>query len=585
MNKNKKKSQSLVNFWQYFRPYKAPIVVALIFLIISQIAILAQPIFLRNIINALVSHKALGSVAILLVFYFASRLVDILFELLRDYVISPVVMGVPRDFEKDVFKRLLALPVAYHANNKTGASARAITRGSQATSFMLDFSVSSLIPPILQLIFVTVLLLNLYTWQYGVITFVTVVVYAIFTIWGTEKRNIYRERGNKQDDQAGGILVDSVTNIETVKYFNNQNILFGRFSKIKFEWFRLMVRNNRLFALIYALQGIILLTGLGSILIIAVRQATAGIITVGDLVLLSTYIVQLSIPITTLGFVYGRFKNSIIDLQAMDKILDEPVTIIEPKHPVALKKRHGSLEFDHVSFSYEPARPIIKDLDFNVKPGLKAAFVGPSGAGKSTIAKLIFRLYDVSSGSIKIDGIDVRQLSLDNLSNLVSVVPQDPALFNDTIAANIRFGKMDATDDQVIEAAKIAQIHDFITGLPNGYETPVGERGIKISGGERQRVAIARAIIRNPKILVFDEATSSLDSVNEQAVLATIDRVAIGRTSISIAHRLSTIVKSDIIFVIQKGKIVEQGTHQELLKQNKVYARLWYLQTEAHKSE
>lgn len=576
---NSQKSNSLKHFWQYFRRYKFLIIVGMFFIIISQVASTAQPIFLKNIINTLIQHKAIGFITIWLVSYFIARLVEIVFELLRDYITSPVVMGVPRDFEKDVFKRLLDLPVAYHNNHKTGATARAITRGSQAISFILDFSVSSVIPPILQLLFVTALLLRLYTWQYGVITFTTILIYAVFTIWGTEKRNVYREKGNDKDDAAGGTLVDSVANIETVKYFNNQNFLFERFSKFKQEWFRLMVRNNRLFAVIYAVQGVILLAGLGSILVLAVRQVNSGQITVGDVVLLSTYIVQLSIPIARLGFVYGRFKNSIIDLQAMDKILDEQVTITETKNPVEAEKSKGALRFENVCFGYNSDRTILDDLDFSIKPGKKAAFVGPSGAGKSTIAKLIFRLYDVSLGSIQIDNVDVRELSSKQLSEIAAIVPQDPALFNDTIAANIRFGKMDATDEEVEKAAEIAQIHEFIESLPNGYETLVGERGVKISGGERQRVAIARAVIKNPKILVFDEATSSLDSVSEKAVLETIENVAIGRTSVSIAHRLSTIVKSDIIFVLEDGKIVEQGNHQELIGKKGVYAHLWQIQT------
>lgn len=583
MDKLPKPNNSLSHFWRYFRHYIGLIVIGFLFLIISQIAATIQPVFLRNIINALTEHKAISIVMVLLVYYFAAKLVDIVTEFLRDYFLSPVVMGVPRDFEKDVFDKLLKLPVSYHANNRTGAAARAVTRGAQAISFILDFSVSSLIPPLLQLIFVTVLLLNLYSWQYGVITFATVIVYALFTIWSTEKRNIYRQKGNIQDDLAGGILVDSVSNIDTVKYFNNQNFLFNRFAKIKQIWFSLMVSNNRLFALIYSVQGLILLAGLGSILVIAISQASKGIITVGDLVLLSTYVVQLSIPITSLGFVYGRFKNSLTDLQAMDKILAQQVTIIEPIKPTVINSPKGSLVFENVTFGYGPERLILKNLNISIRPGSKAAFVGPSGAGKSTIAKLIFRLYDVSSGIIKIDGVDVKQLSEKGRSKILAIVPQDPALFNDTIAANIRFGKMDATDNEVIAAAKIAQIHDFILSLPKGYETLVGERGVKISGGERQRVAIARAVIKNPKILIFDEATSSLDSANEQAVLSTINKVAQGRTSVSIAHRLSTIVKSDIIFVLKGGRVVEEGNHHQLIKKNGVYAELWRIQTHGKK--
>lgn len=579
----KKPTKTYTFFLTYFKRYWIPISIGFILLIIGEIAITAQPIYLRNIINLLSDHKEISLVIGVLVYYFSAKLIEILSNLIRDYILSPVIMGIPRDFEKDVFNHLLNLSSSFHADSRTGAAARSITRGAQAISFILDFSISSVLPPILQLIMVITILLKLYTWQYGIITLITIVFYTWFTIWSTEKRTVFREKGNTQDDLAGGLLVDSVSNIDTVKYFNNEKTLYHRFSKIKEEWFRLLVKSNRLFALIYSLQGAILLVGLGLILILAVKQTSAGIISVGDLVLVTTYLVQLAIPISMLGFVYGRFKNSFADLRAMEEILAKKITIAEPVKPIKIKNPKGELKFNNVVFGYSHHKKIIDKLNIKIKPGSKVAFVGPSGAGKSTIAKLIFRLYDVEAGNIEIDGVDIRNMSSYDRGKLSAIVPQDPALFNDTIANNIRFGKLDATSEEVERAAKAAQIHDFIISLPQKYETLVGERGVKISGGERQRVAIARAIIKNPKILVFDEATSSLDSANEQAVLKTIDNVATGRTSISIAHRLSTIVKSDVIFVLKGGKVVERGTHSELLKQRGVYAHLWNIQT--HKAE
>lgn len=580
-----KPTKTLSYFAKYFKRYFPSIFFGFSFLIIGQVAVTTQPIFIRNIINSLSEHKAVSAIFLILGFYFIARLIEITSALIRDYILSPAIMGVPRDFEKDVFSQLLKLSSNYHADSRTGAAARAIARGARAISFILDFSVSSVIPPILQLFFVIALLLRLYTWQYGIITLITIIIYTWFTIWSTEKRTVYREKGNAQDDLAGGLLVDTVSNIDTVKYFNNEKSLFKQFSKIKEEWFKLLVFNNRLFALIYCTQGAILLIGLGLILTLAVKQASAGIISVGDLVLVSTYIVQLSIPVSTLGFVYGEFKNSFADLQSMEQILKQNVEIKEPIKPLKLINPKGELRFENVSFGYNHRKNVIDGLSLNIKKGEKIAFVGPSGAGKSTLAKLIFRLYDVKSGSIKIDNVDIRDLSNEDRGKLLAIVPQDPALFNDTIANNIRFGKLNASDEEVEAAAKAAQIHQFIVTLPDRYETLVGERGVKISGGERQRVAIARAIIKNPKILVFDEATSSLDSANEQAVLKTIDEVAVGRTSISIAHRLSTIVKSDVIFVLKGGQVVEKGTHSELLKKDGVYAHLWKIQTHTKHEE
>lgn len=571
---------SLVYFLRFLKKYKVLIFSGLLFLIIAKVASTVEPIYLRNIINALTAHKPLSIITSFLVIYFGIKFLGIIFELLRDYIFSPVIMGVSRDIEKAVFAQLLKLQVSYHANQKAGGAARAVARGSRAISFVLDFSISQLLPPIFELIFVTIILLRLYSWQYGIITLATVIFYTWFTIWSTEKRQKYRQAGNIKDDQASGYLVDAIGNIDTVKYFKNESILFNLFSKIKQEWFELLVKNNRLFALIYSAQGIILIIGLGLILILAVRQAAAGIISVGDLVLVTTYIVRLSAPIVTLGFVYGQFKNSFADLEAMAGILNRPISIKEPANPVEIKHPKGEIKFKNVFFRYEKGRKnALCNLKLTIRPGQKVAFVGSSGAGKSTISKLIFRLYDVTEGEILIDKVNLANLSVKTRKELFAIVPQEPALFNDTFRENIRFGKPEANQKEIETAAQAAQIHDFINSLPQKYETIVGERGIKISGGEKQRVAIARAIIKNPKILVFDEATSSLDSHSEQAILKTLDKVARGRTTIAIAHRLSTIIHSDVIYVLDKGGIAEQGNHEELLKKDGLYAKLWRIQS------
>ncbi len=574
----------ITHFTRHFLRYKRFLAAGLLALILAKAAATFEPIFLRNIIDQITQNEAAKIIFFSLGLYFAARILSIIFEFLRDWFFSPFIMGVVRDFENQVYAKLLDLPVSYHADQKTGAAARSIARGSQALSFVLDFTVSQFLPPIFELIFVMAVLLKLYTWQYALITLATIIVYTVFTVWSTDKRQVYRRAGNQKDDEASGILVDSITNIETVKYFSSENYLYGLYSKIKNGWFELLVKNNRLFGAIFGAQGLILLAGLGLILYLAITQSISGAITVGSLVLVSTYIVRLSAPIATLGFVYGEFKNSISDIQAMEKILETPVDIKEPLKPTAIKKSQGQVEFKNVSFAYPNGKNIFENLSFSIRPGEKVAFVGPSGAGKSTITRLLFRLFDVSAGEVIIDSVNVKKISSAAKSMALAVVPQDPALFNDTICNNISFGRPNAGPKDIARAAKQAQIYDFIKSLPQGLDTMVGERGVKISGGERQRVAIARAIIKNPKVLVFDEATSSLDSRKEAEVLETINKVAKGRTTISIAHRLSTIVSSDVIYVLDRGQIVESGTHRELLKQNGLYEKLWRIQSREKKT-
>ncbi len=574
-----KHSIPLTYFFRYFRPYLTMVILTFVFLIGARVALTFDPLILKKIIDAVSTKSPLGVAASLLLLYFGLRLISNLLEFLRDYVYSPVMMGVSRDIEMAVFDHLLKLPVSYHADQRAGNASRALARGSRAIGFVLDFSISQILPPMFELLFVTILLLKLYSWQFGVVTLGTIVFYAWFTIWSTEKRTKFRFQGNAKDDNASGVLVDSIANIDTVKFFNNEQLMFDMFAKLKEEWLKLMVKNNRLFAAVYSGQGVILLIGLGFILTLAVKQAILGTMTVGDLVLVSTYIVRLSGPITTLGFVYGQFKNSFADLDTMARILNQDIEVKEPKQPVAIDKPNGNIVFDQVNFNYVGRVKTIHNLSFKVKSGEKIAFVGPSGSGKSTIARLLFRLYDINSGKILIDGVDVTKLDGATRKKILSIVTQEPTLFNDSIADNIRFGNPEATDEQVKEAATTAGIADFIEGLPDKYQTLVGERGIKLSGGEKQRVAIARALIRDPKIIIFDEATSNLDSRTEKAIQEALANAASGRTALTIAHRLSTITSSDMIYVLDKGEIKEQGTHQELLAKDDLYAKLWAIQS------
>jgi ATP-binding cassette subfamily B protein len=567
------------SFFRFFAPYKVAVILTFIFLVGARAAATYDPVLLKQIIDGVANGQPITTLFGILGIYFSVRLISVLAEFLRDYIYSPVQMGVSRDIETAVFDHLLKLPVSYHADQRAGSASRALARGSRAIGFVLDFSVSQILPPLFELIFVTVLLLKLYSWHFGVVTLATVIFYTWFTIWSTEKRTKLRFEGNEKDDAASGTLVDAITNIDTVKFFNNESLMFKIFSDIKAQWMSLMTRNNRLFALIYGLQGVILLIGLGIILFYAVSQATTGIMTVGDLVLVSTYITRLSGPITTLGFVYGQFKNSFADLDTMSQILSQEPTIKEPTKPIAIEKPKGKITFDHVVFKYPGRERTIQDLSLAIKPGQRVAFVGSSGSGKSTIARLLFRLYDVNSGDILIDDVNIKKIDSKTRHRLLSIVTQEPTLFNDSIADNIRFGNPEATDEQVRESAKIAGIDRFIESLPQQYDTMVGERGIKLSGGEKQRVAIARALIRDPRIIIFDEATSNLDSRTEKAIQDALENAAQGRTAITIAHRLSTIVSSDVIYVLEKGEIKEKGTHTELLKLAGTYAKLWDIQS------
>lgn len=571
-----------VSFFKYFKPYTPSVIAAFVFLIATTIAGTMEPIYLSRIIDNLTTNQVARVILTTVSIYFLLKALGVVFEFMRDYIWAPVIVGVSRDLEATVFDHLLKLPMEYHGDQKSGTAVRAVVRGALAISMILDFTISRILPPFIELVLVTFVLLKFFSWQYALITVITILFYTWFIIWSNERRIKYRIEGNKKDDQSSGVLVDTMTNMETVKYFNNGKVLFNSWNAAKEEWKGLITRNNRIFAMSYAAQGIILLVGLGLILYLSVQQAIAGAITVGGLVLVSTYIVRLSGPISVLGFVYGQYKNSFADLTAMAEILNREVQIPEPEKPTKIEHPVGKVEFSNVHFSYPGREQIINGLSFLVEQGQKVAFVGSSGAGKSTISRLLFRLYEVDSGEVKVSDVNVKELSQETRRQLLGIVPQEPALFNDTIAKNIKFGKPNATDKEMIEAAKAAHIHEFIDSLPDKYNTMVGERGIKISGGQKQRVAIARAIIKNPKILVFDEATSSLDSRSEQAILKTLNEVAKGRTTIAIAHRLSTIVDSDLIYVLQKGKIVEQGKHHDLLRKNGVYAGLWKLQSQAH---
>jgi ATP-binding cassette subfamily B protein len=580
-----RQKNNLGYLWECFRGYGPRLAGTLFFLSLARAAATADPVYLKKIIDTLGHQAPLTALAGIVTFYFGLKVVSFLGEMLRDWVFAPVEIGVGRRVSERVFEYLLRLPVSYHAEQKTGALARKIARGSRAITFILDFMVMNILPVIIELAFVTVLLLRLYPVWYGLITVATVVAYTWFTIWSTEKRQVYRLNANLADDEASGVQVDSITSIETVKYFNNEQLRMGQYQTAINRWYELSVKSNRLFAAISAGQSAVLLIGLGAILLLAIRQTAAGQLTIGDLVLLSTYVVRLSIPIGTLGFIYRGIKDGFADLDEMGKIFQNEITVRDPEHPVPLPSARGEIRLEHLFFRYRDRDRVLSDVNLEIPAGARVAIVGPSGSGKSTLVKLLFRFHDPTEGRILIDGVDLRQLSAETRRKVFAIVPQEPVLFNDTIAANIRFGKPGATLEEIEAACRLANIHDLIASLPDGYQTVVGERGVKLSGGEKQRVAIARAIVRDPKILVFDEATSNLDSHSEQIIQQSLDRLAAGRTTVVIAHRLSTIVDSDVIYVIERGHLVEAGTHEELLARGGLYARLWTLQARPEEPE
>jgi ABC-type transport system involved in Fe-S cluster assembly fused permease/ATPase subunit len=573
-----KEQPSLHFFLRFLRPYTGLIAITSVFLLLGQVAASLEPVWLKYIVNDVTGHSPLHAILVVTAIYFGLRFLDFFFDSLRDIVFAPAEMGIGRTLSRELFAHLLSLPVSYHGEQRLGAASRKITRGSRAIQFILDYMVGNIVPTIVQLIVSTIILLKLYKPEFGLIIFGTIVAYTVFTLLATQKRQQYRLAANKADDEVGGVETDALGNIETVKYFNAEDELLSRHRPLVDQRYTLQVRSNQIFALVEGGQGLILLLGLGTVLLLAIRQTVNHTFNVGDLVLLTTYIGQLSAPIGSLGFVYRQIKDNLADINGMLQMLQEEASVVEPAKPIPLPQPHGDVRFDQVSFTYANKRPVLKGVTLDIKPGQKVAFVGHSGAGKSTIVKLLFRLYDPTGGKIKIDGIPLSELSKSTRRDIFAIVPQEPVLFNTTVSENIRFAKPNATNAEIQAACRVAAIDGLIESLPEKYETVVGERGVKLSGGEKQRVAIARAVIRDPKVLVFDEATSSLDSTSERQILGALDAAAAGRTTIAIAHRLSTVVDSDRIYVLDKGSVVESGTHGELLHNEGRYADLWNLQ-------
>ncbi|GAA0709919.1 ABC transporter ATP-binding protein/permease [Dokdonella soli] len=565
--------------WPEVWRYRVRVGIALLFLVAAKLANIGVPLVMKSLIDRLdLTPKPLLIPLMLLVVYGALRLSTSLFQELRQIVFARVLARTSRTITLRVFEHLHALSLRFHLDRRTGGVARDVERGMTATSDLLDWTIYTILPTLLEIALVCGILIARFDWTFTAITLATLAAYIAFTFSITEWRMRYYRAANAADTEANERAVDSLLNYETVKYFGNERHEFGRYdaSLVKLE--DSTVKSLKTLAVLNIGQAGIVAIGLTLLLWRASAGVIAGTMTLGDFVLVNAFLVQLSIPLNYLGMVYRQVKQALINIERMFVLLGEQREVEDQPGATPLPVHGGEVHFEHVDFHYDPARPILRGIDFRIPAGHTVAVVGTTGAGKSTLARLLFRFYDVNGGRITIDGQDIRDVTQASLRAAIGIVPQDTVLFNDTIYYNIAYGRPDASREEVIAAAKAAHIHAFIESLPQGYETGVGERGLKLSGGEKQRVAIARTLLKNPAILVFDEATSALDTRTEKIIQAELAEIARGRSTLVIAHRLSTIVDADQILVLERGHVVERGTHEELLAERGHYAHLWALQ-------